>query len=345
MSRTNLSKIAKTLGISISTVSKALKDYTDVSEKTKKKVKDLAEKLNYKPNSYAQSLRNQESKIIGLIIPEIVHHFFSNIILGVIKEAERNGYLVITLQSDDSYESEKKQIEHLMDKNVDGILVSLADNTINFNHIYDIKENGVPIVLYDKITKLIDCHKVVINDQKAAYNATKHLIDIGCNRIAFIRGPLKPQTTIDRAKGYRSALEKHQITFDKSIVFEASNLNSFEDAKKIASEIFLNHKDIDGVFAMTDLLATGVLVRLKELKVNIPKDISVIGFSNWFLTQITSPTLSTVDQPGFKMGQVAFGLLLEEILDNKKEVVVQYKTIEIPTEIVIRESTKQSPNN
>ncbi|MEO6347055.1 MAG: LacI family DNA-binding transcriptional regulator [Aquaticitalea sp.] len=340
MSTTTLSKIAKSLGISIATVSKALNDYSDVSEKTKKKVKDLAEILNYKPNSYAQSLRNQESKIIGLIIPEIVHHFFSNIILGVIKEAEKQGYLVITLQSDDSYENEKKQIQLLMDKNVDGILLSLADNTVNYNHVNAIKESGVPVVLYDKITKLIDCHKVVINDQKAAYNATKHLIDIGCKKIAHIRGTLKPQTTIDRFKGYKSALETHQIKFDNSIVFETNSLSSFEDAKKIADEIVLNHKDIDGIFAMTDLLATGVMVRLKELKINIPEDISIIGFSNWFLTEITSPRLSTVDQPGFKMGQVAFGLLLEEINDYKKGAVITYKTTEIPTEIIIRESTK-----
>ena len=340
MSKTTLSKIAKNLGISISTVSKALKDYSDVSEKTRKKVKDLAEKLNYKPNSFAQSLRNQESKIIGLIIPEIVHHFFSNIILGVVKEAEKKGYLVITLQSDDSYESEKKQIEHLMDKNVDGILMSLADNTVDYNHINAIKESGVPVVLYDKISKLIDCHKVVINDQKAAYDATNHLIETGCRRIAHIRGTLKPQTTIDRFKGYKSALDFHQIKFDSSIVFETNSLNSFEDAKKIADEIVLNHKDVDGIFTMTDLLATGVLVRLKELNVSIPKDISIIGFSNWFLTQITSPRLSTVNQPGFEMGQVAFQLLQEEINDNKNGNLVKYKTIEIPTEIIIRESTK-----
>lgn len=340
MSKTTLNKIAINLGISVATVSKALNDYTDVSEQTRKRVKDLAEKLNYKPNPYAQSLRNQESKIIGLIIPEIVHHFFSNIILGVVKEAEKQGYLVITLQSDESYESEKKQIELLTDKNVDGILLSLADNTVDYNHINDIKESGVPVVLYDKITKLIDCHKVVIDDQKAAYNATKHLIDIGCRRIAHIRGTLKPQTTIDRFKGYKSALEKHEIKFDNSIVFETKSMSSFEDAKKIADEIVLNHEGIDGIFAMTDLLATGVLVRLKELKVKIPEDISIIGFSNWFLTEITSPKLSTVDQPGFKMGQVAFGLLLEEINDNKNGTVVKYKTIEIPTEIIIRESTK-----
>jgi LacI family transcriptional regulator len=339
MSKVTLKKIAETLGLSTATVSKALKDYGDISPKTKLKVKELAAKLNYKPNSFAQSLRNQESKIIGLIIPEIVHHFFANIILGVIKTAEKNGYLVITLQSDESYKIEKKQIELLLNRNVDGILISLADNTVNYKHIKEIRQAGVPIVLYDKISKSIDCHKVVIDDQKAAFNATKHLINCGCKRIAHARGSLRPQTTIDRFIGYKNALKSNNITFDSSIVFETEHL-TFEDGKKIANEIALNHRDIDGVFAFSDLLATGIMVGLKEHGFKIPQDISIIGFSNWFLTTITSPTLSTVNQPGFEMGEAAFNLLLEEINDIKQGNNITYKTIEIHTEVVIRESTK-----
>ncbi len=340
MPKVTLKKIAETLGLSTATVSKALKDYDDISPKTKLKVKELANSLNYKPNSFAQSLRNQESRIIGLIIPEIVHHFFANIILGVIKTAEKNGYLVITLQSDESYKIEKKQIELLLYRNVDGILISLADNTINFKHINEIRQSGVPVVLYDKISKSIDCHRVVIDDQKAAFNATKHLIDIGCKKIAHVRGALKPQTTIDRFIGYKNALKTHNIPFDNSIVFETDHL-TFEDGRLIADEIALKHRDIDGVFAFTDLLATGILVGLKEHGFKIPEDISIIGFSNWFLTTITTPTLSTVDQPGFIMGEEAFRLLLEEINDIKKGNKIKYKTIEIPTEVIVRNSTKK----
>jgi len=340
MPKVTLKKIAETLGLSTATVSKALKDYDDISPKTKLKVKELANSLNYKPNSFAQSLRNQESKIIGLIIPEIVHHFFANIILGVIKTAEKNGYLVITLQSDESYKIEKKQIELLLYRNVDGILISLADNTVNYKHINEIRQSGIPVVLYDKISKSIDCHRVVIDDQKAAFNATKHLIDIGCNKIAHVRGALKPQTTIDRFIGYKNALKAHNIPFDNSIVFETDHL-TFEDGRLIADEIALNHRDIDGVFAFTDLLATGLLVGLKEHGFKIPEDISIIGFSNWFLTKITTPTLSTVDQPGFIMGEEAFKLLLEEINDIKKGNKIKFKTIEIPTEVIVRNSTKK----
>ncbi len=339
MAKVTLKRIAETLGLSIATVSKALKDYEDISTETKLKVKELANALNYKPNSFAQSLRYQESKIIGLITPQIVHHFFANIILGVTKTAEKNGYLVITLQSDESYKIEKDQIEHLLNRNVDGILMSLADNTVNYKHIKEIRKRAVPIVLYDKISKSIDCHKVVIDDQKAAFNATKHLIDIGCKRIAHVRGKLKPQTTIDRFIGYKNALKAHHMAFDSSIIFETEHL-TFEDGKLIADEIALNHRDVDGVFAFTDLLATGLLVGLKEHGIKVPEDISIIGFSNWFLTTITSPTLSTVDQPGYQMGEEAFNLLLEEINDNKKGAPVKYKTVEIPTQVIARDSTK-----
>lgn len=338
MSKPTLSKIAATLGLSVATVSKALKDYPDISFATKKKVKELAEKLNYTPNSYAQSLRNQESKIIGLIIPEIVHHFFANIILGVVKAAEKEGYLVITLQSDEKYEVEKKQIELLLNKNVDGILISLADNTVDHKHVKHIKDSGVPVVLYDKISKLINCHKIVIDDEKAAFDATKHLFESGCKKVAHIRGPLKPQTTIDRFKGYKRALKYFNIEFDNNLVFETKNL-SFKDGKEIADDIYRNHKDIDGVFAMTDLLATGALVRLQELGLSIPEDISIIGFSNWFLTKITTPRLSTVNQPGYEMGEAAFKMLLEEIDDHKNNRDVIYETVEIPTKVIIRDST------
>ena len=339
MSKVTLKKIAETLGLSVATVSKALKEYDDISPETKIKVRELAENLNYKPNSFAQSLRNQESKIIGLIIPQIVHHFFANIVLGVIKTAEKNGYLVITLQSDESYKIEKNQIELLLNRNVDGILISLAENTVNYKHIKEIRQAGVPIVLYDKISKSIESHKVVIDDQKAAFNATKHLIECGCKRIAHVRGSLKPQTTIDRFIGYKNALKSYNIPFDSSIVFETEHL-TFEDGKKIADEIALNHRDIDGVFAFTDLLATGIMVGLKEYGIKIPEDVSIIGFSNWFLTTITSPTLSTVDQPGYKIGEEAVKLLLEEINDLKTGTKTKYKTIEIPTEVIIRNSTK-----
>ena len=338
MSKTTLKEIAGKLNLSVGTVSKALKDYPDISQTTKDRVKALVKELNYKPNSFAQNLRNRESKIIGLIIPQVVHHFFANIILGVTQAAEKKGYLVIVLESTESYEIEKNHIDLLLKRNVDGLLLSLADNTIKYSHINEIIKMGVPIVLYDKISKSIDCHKVVIDDKKAAYNATKHLIDSGCKKIAHVRGPLKPQTTIDRFLGYKNALKAHHIPFDKSLVFETKDL-SFDDGQKIALDI-IKDKKVDGVFAFTDLLAAGVLKGLLEADVRIPEDISVIGFSNWLITKMTSPTLSTVDQPGYEMGKQAFDLIYEEIMSRKNKTPLRHRTIELPTELIIRNSTR-----
>ena len=338
MIRTTLKDIAKRLNLSVGTVSKALKNYPDISQSTKDRVHALVKELNYKPNSFAQNLRNRESKIIGLIIPQIVHHFFANIILGVTEAAEKKGYLVIVLESAESYEVEKKHIDLLIKRNVDGLLLSLADNTIKYNHINDIINMGVPIVLYDKISKSIDCNKIVIDDKKAAFNATKYLIDSGCKKIAHIRGSLKPQTTIDRFLGYKNALKAHEIPFDDSIVFESKEL-SFEDGKKLAKEIVEN-KEIDGVFAFTDLLAAGVLRGLQECGVNIPGDISVMGFSNWLITRITTPTLSTIDQPGYDMGLQAFYLIYEEIMSRKNQIRIRHRTIELPADLIIRNSTR-----
>lgn len=339
MYKVTLKKIASTLGISIATVSKALKDYPDISEKTKVNVKNLAKSLNYTPNSFAQSLRNQESKIIGLIIPTIVHHFFSNIINGVIDAACKKGYLVITLQSNESYEDEKNKINLLIEKNVDGILLSLSDKTVNYKHINRLIDDGVPVVLYDKISKSVSCSKVIINDRQAGFNATQYLIDTGCKKIAHIRGPLKPQTTIDRFMGYKKALEVNNIPFDKDLVYVSDSL-SFENGYNLAFQIIEDHNDVDAIFSYTDLIATGVLIRLKELEVKVPGEISIMGFSNWFLSKITSPTLSTVDQPGYEMGKNAFILLYNELNQIRNGEPIQQEIVEIPTKIIPRNSTK-----
>ncbi|MBE9490560.1 MAG: LacI family DNA-binding transcriptional regulator [Bacteroidetes bacterium] len=339
MVKVTLKKIASTLGVSTATVSKALKDYPDISEKTKKAVKSLAEKLNYKPNSFAQSLRNQESKIIGLIIPTIVHHFFSHIINGVIDAASENNYLVITLQSNESYEDEKNKINLLLRKNVDGILLSLSDKTVNYKHINRLIDDGVPVVLYDKISKSVNCPKVIINDREAAFNSTQYLIDTGCKRIAHIRGLLKPQTTIDRFWGYKKALEVNNIPFDKNLVYIRNNF-SFEEGYNITSKIIEDHDDVDGIITFSDLVATGVSVKLKELGIKVPDQISVMGFGNWFLSQITSPTLSTVDQPGYEMGRKAFTLLFNKLNQIRNGEPINHEIIEIPTKVIPRNSTK-----
>ncbi|WP_159950114.1 LacI family DNA-binding transcriptional regulator [Polaribacter septentrionalilitoris] len=334
-----LKQIAEELGISITTVSKALKEYPDVSKKTRKLVRETAAMLNYKPNSFAVNLRTKESKTIGLIIPEIVHHFFSSVIKGIISQAEKKGYLVITLQSNESYELEKKQIDLLISKRVDGILISLANGTADYKHISEIIEHETPLVMFDKIAKVVKCSKVIIDDRKAAYKATQYLIDIGCKRIAHFRGPLLPQNSIDRFLGYKQALTDNNIVYDPSLVYLLNDM-SFEEGKFYANQLLKDHTNVDGIFINTDLVAIGAISEFNNKGIKVPEQINVIGFSNWFMASVISPSLTTVNQPGFKMGKEAFKLLYKEIKNKKKNKNIRYNKVVLETDLVIRESTK-----
>ena len=338
MKETTLKEIAETLGISITTVSKALKNYSDVSEKTRKAVIALAEELNYTPNSFAVNLRTKESKTIGLIIPEVVHHFFSNVINGIIAEAEKKGYLVIILQSNESLELEKKQVALLINKRVDGIIMSLSNESNNDFHIKEILRKEIPFVQFDKISKLIPSSKVLINDQKAAMEAVQHLIDKDCKKIAHIRGLENPQNSIDRFIGYKKALEKNGIPYDSKLVYSCKNV-TFEEGIEFAKQIVDEHPDVDGIFVITDLVAVGVLAYFNEKGIQVPNQIAVIGFSNWFMSQVITPKLSTVDQPSYEMGVAAFSLLLEEMICRKDGKVFIPRTIELETSIIERDSS------
>tara|TARA_R110002111_G_scaffold241963_2_gene303869 strand:+ start:5707 stop:6735 length:1029 start_codon:yes stop_codon:yes gene_type:complete len=341
MNPVTLKQIAETLDISIATVSKALKDYPDVSKKTKLLVKETAELLNYKPNAFAVNLRTKESKTIGLIIPEVVHHFFSSVIKGIIARAEKKGYLVIILQSSESYEMEKKQLDLLLSKRVDGILISLANGTANFKHLDDLISQEVPLVMFDKIAKIVNCSKVIINDRMAAYTATKYLIDSGCKRIAHFRGPLLPQNSIDRFLGYKKALSDNNIPYDPSLVYLCEcGERSFEEGKENAHKLLGDHNDVDGIFINTDLVAIGAITEFYRIGVKIPEDISIVGFSNWFMSSVISPTLTTIDQPGYEMGKEAFKLLYKEIKRRKENLPIKFKTVELETKLIKRASTR-----
>ena len=338
METVTLKKLANLLGISITTVSKALKNYPDVSPKTKKAVFELAEQLNFTPNSFAVNLRTKHSNTIGLILPEVSDHFCSNVIKGVVEEANKHGYMVIILQSNESLELEKKQVELLFNKRVDGIIMSLSDQTNNDNHLKEILKRGIPFVQFDKISKLINSSKVVINDQKASMDAVQHLIDIGCKKIAHIRGPENPQNATDRFIGYKKALDKNGIPFNSKLVYTSDNW-SFEEGYDFTEQILKDHPDVDGIFAVSDLVAIGVLSYLNEKRIKMPDQIALIGFSNWFMSKFMSPKLSTIDQPSYEMGVAAFSILLEEMISNKDAKPFKPRTIELETSLIARESS------
>lgn len=339
MKDATLKQIALQLGISITTVSKALKNYSDVSEKTKKAVIDLATELNYTPNSFAVNLRTKESKTIGLIIPTVVHHFFSNVIEGILEEAEKRNYMVIILQSNENYELEKKQVALLLNKRVDGILISLSNGTGEFDHLKTILANKTPLVLFDKIAKIMNCSKVTINDRKAAYDAVTYLIKKGYKKIAHFRGSYLPQNAIDRFLGYKKALEDNNIVYDSSLVYLCENNLDFEDGYENAKKIIAEHPDIDAIFAVTDLVAIGIIKYFNEIGIPIPKQIAVFGFSNWFMSSIISPKLTTIDQPGFEIGKKSATILFDEIQLKKNNEPIVFQSIELETSIIEREST------
>ncbi len=338
MPQIKLKDIADKLGLSKSTVSKALNGSFEISEATKKKVLHMARLLNYTPNQIAVNLRKKQTKTIGVIIPTTVHHFFSKIIDGIIKRAEKDGYLVIILQSNENFNLEKKQVNLLIDQRVDGILISLSNKTNEFVHLKKILNRNIPLVLFDKIEPSIKCSKVKIDDFEAAYNSVAYLINKGYKKIAHFRGDFNPKNAADRFKGYKQALLDHNIEFDPALVFMCNNNSDFEDGYSNAEKMISNHIEVDAVFAITDLVAIGVIKYLKEQHIRVPEDIAVFGFSNWFMSSVMSPTLSTVDQPAFEMGETSMEILLSEIRNIKQQKTVIHKEVILPTKLVIRNS-------
>lgn len=338
MKNLTLKDIAIALNISVTTVSKALKNYPDVSVKTKERVKAYAEKVNFTPNSFAAYLRTRESKTVGIIIPRLNHFFFSSILRGIITEAEKNEYMTFILCSDESYELEKTQIQRLLNKNVDGIFLSIADKTHDLTHIQNIMDKDTNLVIFDKYSKLTPCSSVVIDDRKAAYTAVEHLIKKGKKRIAHFRGPLLPQNSIDRFLGYRQALEENGIEYDKDLVFICDEINDSEGYDHM-QQILYQKMDVDAIFAVADLPAVGAIKCLIENKVQIPEEIAVMGFSNWLISSLITPSLSTIDQPGELMGRKAFQVFLDERDTKKRNEPVVFQKYEIETTLIERKST------
>ncbi len=338
MKVTTLKDIAIELGISVATVSKALKNYPDINKATKDRVMMMARKLNYTPNQLAVNLRTQQTKIIGVIIPTTVHHFFSKVIEGIIEEAEKKGYLVIILQSNEKLFLEKKQINLLINSRVDGILISLSNKTNEFVHLKKVLNNDIPLVLFDKTEPSIKCSKVRIDDKKAAFEAVSYLISKGYKKIAHFRGDLNPKISNDRFNGYKDALLANGIPFDPSLVYICNNNQDFEDGYDNAKKMVSENPDVDSIFTITDLVAIGAIKFFNDSNIKIPEDIAVFGFSNWFMSSVVSPTLTTVDQPAHEIGVVATELLIQEIEAIKEGKLIKHQEIILPTKLVFRES-------
>lgn len=335
--KVTLKQIAKELDVSISTVSKSLRNSLEISEDTRQKVQAFAKLYNYKPNNIALSLKNKKTKTICIIIPEIIHHFFATVISGVEHVANENGYNVLVCLSDESFDKEVINMEMLASGSIDGFIMSLSKETQqkkDFHHITEVINQGMPVVMFDRVTNEILCDKIIIDDVHAAYNATQFLIDKGLKKIALI-------TTIDyvsvgklRTDGYKKALKSNDIEIDENLILKIEDTEDFDHY----IEELLHNNEIEAIFAVNELFAVTALKIANKLGKKVPEDISIIGFTDGIISKYSTPSITTVSQNGIKMGGKAAKMLIDR-LESEDEEEEQYKTEVIETELVEREST------
>jgi len=341
--KVTLKQIAKELDVSISTVSKSLRNSLEIGEETRLKVQAFAKFYHYKPNNIALSLKNRKTKTIGIIIPEIVHHFFSTVINGVEHVANENGYSVIICLSDDSFDKEVLNMEMLANGSIDGFIMSLSKETQfkgDFHHITEVISQGMPVVMFDRVTNDILCDKVIINDELAAYEAVQSLIDKGRKKIALV-------TTVDyvsvgkfRTDGYTKALRDNGLPFDEKLIIKIENVDNCE----IIIGQLIEDKAIDAVFAVNELFAVTIIKMAHKIGIKVPEDLAVIAFTDGIISKYSTPTITTVSQNGLEMGSVAAKILIERLEAEEEESDEEeqdeiYKTVVIETHLIEREST------
>ena len=344
MQKLTLKKIARELDVSISTVSKALKDSSEIGKDTKDKINAFAKLYNYRPNNIALSLKNQKTKTLGIICPEIVHHFFTTVISGIEKVANDRDYTVIIGLSNESFEKEVTNMSKLANGSIDGFLISVSKETQlrkDYHHLTEVIDQGMPIVMFDRTVDEIKCDKVIVDDVKGAKEAVLKLITEGCLNIAIITTEDHVSVGSLRTSGYKQALLEKGIPFNETYVLKLDDQFNNEESHEILVKHILNflkqNPNIDGVFAVNEKYALTAIKAAQLLSKNIPNDIKVIGFSDGVLSKYATPSLSTVNQHGKELGELAAQLLIERI--ENEETELPYRTEVVATELILREST------
>ena len=332
--KTTIVDIARELNTTPATVSRALSNHPGISEKTRQTVQLTASKLNYKRNRIASSLRSGKTHVIGVIIPSAEINFFGSVVHGIESVANSYGYNVLLFQSNESREFEEKGLETFLTARVDGILVSLAKDTIEYSHFLEIKKRSIPLVFFDRTADDLGIDSVVIDDYKGAFNATEHLIQQGYTRIAHISGPQHLKNFHDRMKGYMGALQANKIKIDPDLIYPG---NISIESGKTGTEYFLSLSDPpNAIFATEDFTALGAISKLKERNIIIPHQMGIIGFANELFGEHITPSLSTVDQQTIRMGKSAINLLVDMM--EKKEEHIKQKVVLDPL-LIIRQSS------
>ena len=338
-----LKKIAEKLNVSISTVSKSLKDSYEIGVSTRERIKAYAKSQGYRPNNIALSLKNKKTKTLGVIIPEVVHHFFALIVNGIEQIASIRGYNVVVSLSNESFEKEVVNMEKLADSMIDGFILSLSKETMkkqDFFHIQECINLGMPVVLFDRVTPEIKCDKVVVDDLNGAYNASKELINKGCKKILCLTTEDYINVGKFRTQGYINALQDSNIKLDNNLIIKVFDTphtpEVMNELENIICDILINFDKIDGVFAVNEFYAIAALRALKKLKIKVPDQVKIICFTDGLISKYSSPSLTTVSQNGEEIGRVAANKLINRLEENNSSKFREYI---VKSRIINREST------
>ena len=327
--------IAKKLKISPATVSRGLKDHPRISKKTKKKIFDFADKIGYRQNHFARNLRNKKTDTIGVIVPRLNSHFMSSVIAGIENFANKEGYNLIISQSSELSAKEAANAKTLFNNRVDGLLASLAYDTNELSHFDPFFKKNIPVIFFDRVMEHENCTNILIDNRKAAYEATKHLIQQGCKRIVHITAPPQQNVYIDRLKGYKQALAEHKIKFREEDVIIGDL--SMEAGTEAANAILKMKSLPDGVFVANDNCAIGCMLSLKQNGIKIPADIAFVGFNNDPVSKVIEPNLTTINYSGYEVGEVAARHLINHL--TGVSVIHNTNTIILRSELIVRESS------
>jgi len=328
--------LAKELGMSPSTVSRALSNHPRISEKTKEKVFRIANKYNYRLNTLASNLRKGSGNNIGIIVPRINRTFFADAIHGIESVTSKNGYNILICQSYESHQKEVENVQTLIDSRVDGILMSISAETTRFSHIETLISSGIPLVLFDRVVNSIDTSKVSNDNYKGAFDTTNHLIKQGYKNIAYLSGPLNLNIYKERFEGYRQSLKDNNVGYHQEFFYP--NAITKETGLKAGHNLLsLKHKP-DAILAAGDYGALGALLALKEANIEVPWEMGVSGYANEPFTEIIEPSMTTSDQKSEEIGRNAAEILLEEI---NSEVQTVARHVSIKPELIVRNSTSR----
>ncbi|GAB3873848.1 LacI family DNA-binding transcriptional regulator [Hymenobacter segetis] len=325
--------IARSLGVSISTVSRAMRDFPDVNPDTKQAVLDMAKQLDYQPNQVALSLVTRHTHSIGVIVPNL-DYFFATAVRGIDEIALEAGYTVLTCQSNESYGREITNTQRLLNSQVDGLIVSLSSATSNVDHMRRLMTRGVPLVLFDRVATDLDATKVVLDNHDGAMQAVNHLFEQGCRRIAYLAGPPSFSISNQRKDGYLAALRQHGLPVNEDLIIHCE----FDQAHayRATEQLLASGQQPDAIFTVSDRLAIGALLALRHRGQRVPEDVALVGFNDEPVASLLTPTLSSVSQPAFEMGKVAAQLFLEQL---NSESILPPRTIVLKPVLVVRESS------